>query len=103
MTLFAKKVYQVIQKIPEGKVATYAAVARAIGHGNAYRAVGTALNRNPMAPQVPCHRIVCSDGRVSGYASGQQKKIKRLRKEGVMISKNRIDLKRFGWRFSHFG
>lgn len=99
MTSFEKKVYQAIKKIPKGRVATYRAVARAIGRPKAARAVGNALNKNPHAPQVPCHRVVKSDGTVGGYASGERKKISLLKREGVTIEKSKIDLNKFGWRF----
>jgi methylated-DNA-[protein]-cysteine S-methyltransferase len=58
---FNQKVWAITARIPRGKVAIYADVASALG-SRGYRAVGNALNRNPYAPQVPCHRVVGSDG-----------------------------------------
>lgn len=81
MTEFQQKVYQVVTKIPEGKTMTYKQVAVAIGRPKAYRAVGNALNINPFAPKVPCHRVIRSDGQVGGFASGSKKKIQLLKKE----------------------
>ena len=56
---FDQKVWAVTSRIPKGKVATYAWVARQL-RSKGYRAVGGALNRNPFAPKVPCHRVVGS-------------------------------------------
>lgn len=96
MKTFAEKVYAALRTVPRGKVTTYAGIARAIGAPRAYRAVGNSLNKNPHAPQVPCHRVVASDGTLGGYAGGLRKKITLLTREGVQIRRNRIDLKRFG-------
>jgi methylated-DNA-[protein]-cysteine S-methyltransferase len=82
--------------IPRGKVATYAQIAKMIGNPRGYRAVGNALNKNPNAPKVPCHRVIASSGALGGYGGGLKKKIALLTKEGVKIEKGRIDLKRFG-------
>lgn len=60
---------------------TYKEVAHAIGKPKAYRAVGNALNRNPFAPEVPCHRVIKSDGSIGGFASGSNKKLKLLKSE----------------------
>ena len=89
---FKEKVYHIVRRIPRGKVMTYAEVARAAGRPRAYRAVGNILNKNPNAPAVPCHRVVRSDGSVGGYARGTKKKINLLKKEGVVIVRERIKL-----------
>lgn len=60
---------------------TYKEVAMAIGLPKAYRAVGNALNKNPFAPKVPCHRVIRSDGTIGGFASGTKKKIELLKRE----------------------
>jgi methylated-DNA-[protein]-cysteine S-methyltransferase len=88
---FQQKVWAITSRIPRGKVATYADIARALG-GKAYRAVGNAMNRNPYAPAVPCHRVVGSDGSLTGYANGLAKKEKMLAGEGVVCSAGRVDL-----------
>lgn len=87
---FADKVYSLTKKIPKGRVSTYKLIAKKL-KTKAYRAVGTALNKNPFAPIVPCHRVVNSDGRVGGYAKGTNKKIEMLRKEGIKIKDGRIE------------
>ena len=97
---FAEQVYRALWRIPRGRVATYRDIARAIGRPRAYRAVGNALNKNPHAPAVPCHRVVASDGRLGGYAGGPKQKTVILKREGVPVVRGRVDLKRFGVRWS---
>ena len=63
---FYQEVYDATSLVPLGRVSMHVSVARFIGRPKAARAVGNALNANPFAPQVPCHRIVKSDGRVDG-------------------------------------
>ncbi len=70
--------------IPAGRVRTYGWVARKIGHPNAARAVGNALKKNPLAPMVPCHRVISSNG-IGGYSGGLEKKRRLLEKEGVYL------------------
>jgi O-6-methylguanine DNA methyltransferase len=89
-TSFQKKVWGVMARIPKGKVSTYGLVARAIGNPKAVRAVGFACNQNPFAPDVPCHRIVSSDGKLGGYAHGSAKKIALLKSEGIEVRKGRV-------------
>lgn len=90
ITPFQKAVYSATRKIPKGKVATYALIARLIGKPKAARAIGNALNRNPFAPKVPCHRVVNSDGKIGGFTSGTAKKVALLRKEGVGVKDGKI-------------
>lgn len=88
-TKFQNKVYEICKKVPKGKVTTYKAIAEAMGT-KAYRAVGQALNKNPYAPKVPCHRVVNSQGHLHGFASGLRKKASLLKEEGIKIKNNRI-------------
>jgi len=90
---FDEKVYQLTNKIPRGKVTTYKIIAKKLGT-KAYRAVGNALNKNPYKT-VPCHRVVRSDGKIGGFARGSKEKIRLLRKEGVKIENDKIDLKKY--------
>jgi len=90
LTEFKNKVYQAARKIPQGKVTTYSEIARAIGKPKAARAVGNAMHENPFAPQVPCHRVVKSNGQVGGFASGAKRKIELLKKEGVSIENGKV-------------
>lgn len=89
---FNQKVWAVCCHVPKGKVTTYAAIARKLGT-TAYRAVGNALNKNPFAPRVPCHRVVGSDGSLTGFAGGLEKKKRLLKAEGVVFSNGKVDLK----------
>ncbi|MFH0891117.1 MAG: MGMT family protein [Candidatus Liptonbacteria bacterium] len=82
---FCLRVYRATRKIPRGKVATYAQIARAIGHPRACRAVGNILNKNKNTKNIPCHRVVRSDGTPGGYAFGFRRKIEILKREGVKI------------------
>ena len=91
---FNEKCYAILSKVPKGKVTTYKALAEAL-NTKAYRAVGNAMNKNPYAPKVPCHRVVGSDGSMTGFASGIKNKIKMLKKEGIEIKNNKVDLINF--------
>lgn len=97
---FDARCYQALRDIPRGKVTTYQEIARALG-SKAYRAVGNAMNRNPDAPFVPCHRVVRADGTIGGYAFGSKKKIALLTREGVSVKGSKIsDLSAHFHRFS---
>ncbi len=96
---FSEHCYALVRKVPKGKVTTYRDIAHTLGT-KAYRAVGTAMNKNPYAPIVPCHRVVNSDGRLGGFANGCKKKIEMLKKEGVFVKKGKIvDFKKKLFRF----
>ena len=86
ITVFQQSVYNFVKTIPKGKTATYKEVAVAIGRPNAYRAVGNALNKNPFAPVVPCHRVIRSNGKAGGFASGTENKLKLLKQERVILT-----------------
>lgn len=90
ITPFQKLVYEAAKKIPRGRVSTYGEIARVIDRPRAARAVGNALNCNPFAPKVPCHRVVRSDGSVGGFAGGSKKKIMILKQEKVRVEKGKI-------------
>ncbi len=88
---FSQRVWALTSRVPRGKVTTYGQIARKL-KTRAYRAVGGALHRNPYAPAVPCHRVVGSDGRLTGFAQGVARKQKLLVSEGVSVSKGKVDL-----------
>tara|TARA_B100001059_G_C17257082_1_gene297078 strand:- start:132 stop:362 length:231 start_codon:yes stop_codon:yes gene_type:complete len=73
--------------IPKGKVKTYLEVAKAIGKPKAFRAVANAVAKNPFPPQIPCHRVIRSDGRLGGYSGkgGIRQKRELLKSENVYI------------------
>ncbi len=82
-TPFTQAVYDVVRKIPQGKTLTYKEVAQRAGHPAAYRAVGNMLNKN-YDQEIPCHRVVRSDGKSGGYNRGSEEKVKRLQDEGAI-------------------
>ena len=95
---FNEKCYQLLKRVPSGKVTTYKALANKLGT-KAYRAVGNAMNKNPYAPEVPCHRVINSNGDIGGFAFGVDKKIKMLKSEGINIENNKIDLTVYEHKF----
>ena len=94
---FNERCYEILIRVPKGKVTTYKEIARAL-KSKAYRAVGNAMNKNPYAPIVPCHRVVNSNGEIGGFAWGTRKKIEMLKKEGIEIKNNKIDMKKYFYR-----
>jgi methylated-DNA-[protein]-cysteine S-methyltransferase len=81
---FTEKVHTVVAKIPKGKFMTYKEVAVKIGHPNSSRAVGTVLSKN-YDLNIPCHRVIRSDGKMGGYnRGGVKKKLQILTTEGAL-------------------
>ena len=97
---FKERVYKICRSIPKGKVATYGQLAKLAGKPKSARAVGTFMKNNPDAPIVPCHRVVASDGKLTGYsgAGGINKKKKMLLEEGVCFKNDRVDLSFSLWK-----
>jgi len=87
---FEREVLLATFRIPKGKVSTYKRIAEKIGRPRAYRAVGNALHENPLAPIVPCHRVVKSDGTFGGDKKGAESRRRHLEKEGIPIEKGRV-------------
>ena len=83
-TKFQKKVWKYLKTIPKGKVKTYKQVAIGINRPKSARAVANACGKNPYAPDVPCHRVIRSDGNLGGYSGkgGKKSKEKLLKSEG---------------------
>lgn len=77
---FKEKVLKIVSKIPKGSTLTYAQVARKAGSPKASRAVGNILNKNYNS-NIPCHRVICSDGKIGGYNRGAKQKEILLQKE----------------------
>lgn len=69
-TEFQKKVWQKLQEIPYGRTKTYGEIARELGNSNASRAVGMANSKNPIPLIIPCHRVIGSNGKLTGFAHG---------------------------------
>lgn len=80
MKKFREKVLEVVKKIPKGKTLTYKKVAEKAGRPKAWRLVGNILNKN-FNPKIPCHRVIRSDGKISGYNRGPKKKYFLLKNE----------------------
>ena len=76
-------VYDLLLKIPIGKITTYGDIARALGNPSASRIVGQIVGKNPNPVKIPCHRVVKSDGKLGGYIYGMDKKRELLKKEGI--------------------
>jgi methylated-DNA-[protein]-cysteine S-methyltransferase len=83
-TPFQKKVWQALRRIPGGTTISYAELAKRIGDPAAVRAVGTANGANPVAVIVPCHRVIGSNGKLTGYGGGLDRKQWLLEHEGVV-------------------
>lgn len=94
---FGRAVLAATAEIPFGQVRPYAWVAETVGRPRAVRAVGSALARNPLPVVIPCHRVVCSDGRVGEYAFGTAAKRALLEHEGVDVA-GLARLAAGGWR-----
>jgi methylated-DNA-[protein]-cysteine S-methyltransferase len=97
ITIFSQKVYQLCSQIPPGQVSTYKCLARFLR--SSPRAVGQALAKNPLAPQVPCHRVIATNFALGGY-KGEKKnsaialdKKELLQKEGVFFDEEGYLLK----------
>jgi AraC family transcriptional regulator, regulatory protein of adaptative response / methylated-DNA-[protein]-cysteine methyltransferase len=80
-TAFQQRVWQALRKIPVGETASYAEIARRIGAPASARAVARACAENVIAVAIPCHRVICKDGTLSGYRSGAERKRALLEKE----------------------
>ena len=84
-TAFQQRIWKALREIPAGTTTTYAEIAASIGRPTAARAVARACATNPVAVVVPCHRVVRSDGGISGYRWGVERKRELLRKEGARL------------------
>ena len=86
-TKFQLKVWGYLKKIPRGDDKTYSQVAKGIGKPLAVRAVANAIGKNPFAPEIPCHRVIRSDGSLGGYSGKGGIKTKKLllKREGITL------------------
>lgn len=92
---FQEEVLKLVSRIPEGNVATYKQLARVLGKPRAYRAVGNALSNNPRPNEIPCYRVVRSDGDLGGYIFGRERKAELLSDEGIEIESGEVDLEKY--------
>jgi methylated-DNA-[protein]-cysteine S-methyltransferase len=79
-------VYDLLLKIPVGKVSTYGDLAKTLGNPQGSRNIGRILGRNPNPIKVPCHRVVMSDGKLGGYMYGNDRKRELLEREGISFA-----------------
>jgi methylated-DNA-protein-cysteine methyltransferase related protein len=97
---FFENVYELVKRIPEGKVATYGQIARMLGEPRKGKIVGWALHSNPSPAVIPCHRVVNRFGELSGGFAfgGSEAQKKLLKKEGILIDESgTIDLRKYLW------
>jgi methylated-DNA-[protein]-cysteine S-methyltransferase len=100
---------RLLTEVPRGKVTTYGDLAKELARRDprwspkASRAVGTAMKNNPCAPQIPCHRVIKSDGNIGNFRGGAEggidAKVKMLRDEGVDVVDGKIDLNEYRYNF----
>lgn len=83
---FHEAVLLELARVPYGETTTYGALAGKVGRPRAARAVGTAMNRNPIPIVLPCHRVLGANGALTGYAGGLDRKLELLRLEGVILA-----------------
>ncbi|MEK6932666.1 MAG: MGMT family protein [Nanoarchaeota archaeon] len=99
---FNEKVYKLCSKIPRGKVSTYKELAKAL-NSKAYRAVGNALRNNKYPNIIPCFRVIKNDGSIGGYCGKNPKNIKKkifkLKLEGIIFNKGKIDMDKYLYKF----
>ena len=88
ITPFEKSVYKTLLLIPAGQILTYNQVARKIKKPGASRAVGSALHKNPFLIYVPCHRVLCSDGKLGGFGPGLWMKKWLITHEAKCVKRN---------------
>lgn len=100
MTHLSDRVYALLKTIPSGQVWSYAELARRTGNAKAIRAVATIVGKNPHPISTPCHRIICSDGRLGQFTwkntsptSSSAKKLSLLKSEGVLFTKRMVSHK----------
>lgn len=84
-TAFQRAVWLAVSFIPSGCVAAYSDIALAIGRPRATRAVGNAVGKNPLAPLVPCHRVIAANGQIGGYTGKLTTKRRLLQAEGTVL------------------
>ena len=92
------KCYELLKKVPKGKVTTYKELAKKL-NTKAYRLIGTYMKQN-QDKNIPCHRVIKSTGEIGEYNKGKNQKIILLKKEGIQIKKDKIDLSKYLYGFN---
>lgn len=96
--VFRQKIFQVLMAVPKGKVVTYGQVAELAGLGKGGRLVGTALRGLPADTNIPWHRVINAQGKISLPEPGAGIQKERLRSEQIWIHNGRIDLGKYQWK-----
>jgi len=106
---YQQAILRILAEVLKGKVTTYGDLAKELARRDprwspgASRAVGTTMRNNPCGPQIPCHRVIKSDGTIGNFRGGAEgaveEKTRMLREEGVTVTGGRIDLKKYRHRF----
>ena len=109
LSTYQQAILRILAEVSKGKVTTYGDLAKELSNRdsnwspNASRAVGTTMRNNPCGPQIPCHRVIKSDGTVGNFRGGEkgavEEKIAMLRNEGVKVVDGKIDLNEFRYKF----
>jgi len=110
LSTYQQDILRILAEVPKGKVTTYSDLAKELAKRDAKwspgasRAVGTTMRNNPCGPQIPCHRVVKSDGTIGSFRGGAkgavEEKIAMLRGEGVTVVNGKIDLKKYRHMFN---
>ena len=109
LSAYQQAILRLLAEVPKEKVTTYGDLAKELSRRdskwspNASRAVGTTMKNNPCGPQIPCHRVIKSDGTVGNFRGGEkgavEEKIAMLRDEGVSVLDGKIDLEKYRHKF----
>ena len=109
LSTYQQAILRILAEVPKGKVTTYGDLAKELSERNpkwspnASRAVGTTMKNNPCGPQIPCHRVIKSDGDIGNFRGGEagaiKEKISMLREEGVTVQNGKVELKKYRYNF----
>jgi methylated-DNA-[protein]-cysteine S-methyltransferase len=110
LSSYQQAILRILAEVPRGKVTTYGDLAKELARRNpkwsplASRAVGTTMKNNPCGPQIPCHRVIKSDGTIGNFRGGEEgavkEKARMLRDEGVTVLDDKINLKEYRYKFT---
>ncbi|MBI2667709.1 MGMT family protein [Candidatus Woesearchaeota archaeon] len=97
---FYNRIYEELKKVPKGRVTTYKILANSIG-SKAYRAVGQAMKNNKDIINIPCYKVICSNGFVGNYSArgGMRRKIQLLTNDGIIVKNNYVNLRKYMFKF----
>ena len=101
---FNQKCYELLKKVPKGKVTTYKSIANKL-NTNAYRAVGNAMKYNKHPNKIPCFKVIKNDGTIGGYRGSFTKytkeKIKKLQADGIIVRNSIVDMSKYLYKFNN--